>query len=973
MSKSMDIVMKLQAKIDKQLPKSLKMVSNEISLLTKRQKELKSAEKLGDKFQKSKTQLVETIKLYRLQRNELRVLQQAKNAGIALSKKEEARYASLGKSIDRLNSKMGSQKTAYQRTKMELQKLKLPLSDLREEYLKNERALKKLNIQQRITSKVTNIKTRVGGAVKTGAKAVGRAAVVGGTVATLAIGYGAAQSARAYTEFNGQMKRVQAISGATKEEFITLEKEAMRLGATTKFTSSEAAAGMEKMALAGFSTNQILQSMPGVLDLSAASGEDLALVSDIMTDNLVPFNMTAEDTGRMADILAYTMSKTNVTVGMLGESFKYVSGSANTLGVNLEETTAALGLMGDQAIKSGQAGRGLDATFGKLAKNASALKKIGIDIKKDNGDFVGITSVVEQFEKKLAGMGNVDKSAFLQDALGKQGAVAFGKLLTTQKTINGVIYKGSQALKQQILATTNDSIGSAEKMKNIMLEGAAGTKILFDSAFDGVKIAIGKQLLSETVLVHVRKVTTYLGELANVINGTFSEEPANKFWRNVIGTAKKFISDFKEAMRPGVEAIRKIFPSDTSGMFSGFVNGLLNLVVTITKIVSSILIVFSPIIRFIVYVLGKVGVENILIFIGAFMAIKKILAVVTVITTIISTVSALGGILATIPVVLGAIKIAMLAMGGPIVWIGALLVALVFIIYKNWEKIKNTFMKFPELFGFILGPLWVLGVTIYKNWEAIKTWTSNLVSTLVNLFYSCIEKIKFFIMGLWEKAKEIFSKFPEVLVFILGPLGLIIGTGIRIYKNWDLIKAKGLELKDSLVATFTSIGQGIKGAFTGVIDFVSGIFTGISTKFAEIKEMIKLPEPPEWMLKIGAKVSSIRTPTTATVVDGSHKNGLGEVPFDGYIAELHKGERVLTSDENNSLMNKAINATPMKETKTQNNSKKIPSIVLNPIINIQGNADSGIIEELKKEMEILKENLRKMIKEIMDEEGRTAF
>ena len=282
-------------------------------------------------------------------------------------------------------------------------------------------------------------------------------------------------------------------------------------------------------------------------------------------------------------------------------------------------------------------------------------------------------------------------------------------------------------------------------------------------------------------------------------------------------------------------------------------------------------------------------------------------------------------------------------------------------------------MKFPELFGFILGPLWVLGVTIYKNWEAIKTWTSNLVSTLVNLFYSCIEKIKFFIMGLWEKAKEIFSKFPEVLVFILGPLGLIIGTGIRIYKNWDLIKAKGLELKDNLVATFTSIGQGIKGAFTGVIDFVSGIFTGISTKFAEIKEMIKLPEPSEWMLKIGAKVSSIRTPTTATVVDGSHKNGLGEVPFDGYIAELHKGERVLTSDENNSLMNKAINATPMKETKTQNNSKKIPSIVLNPIINIQGNADSGIIEELKKEMEILKENLRKMIKEIMDEEGRTAF
>ena len=632
---------------------------------------------------------------------------------------------------------------------------------------------------------------------------------------------------------------------------------------------------------------------------------------------------------------------------LLGESFKYASGGAGALGVSLEETSSVLGLMGDQAIKSGQAGRGLNAVFTNLATKAKNLKKIDIDIVADNGDFVGIVETVKQFEKKMATMGKVDQVAFLNDVLGKQGALAFGKLLSAQKEINGVAYKGAEAVEKMIEETTIGSVNSASKMRDTMLEGANGTRILFLSAVDGMKIAIGKKMLSESVLKQVQKVTMYLSELANVINGTFSDNPANKFWQETLTTAKNFINSFKEALAPGIEAIRYMFPGD-GNFLSGFIKGLMNLVIVVTTVVSTILKALAPFVRLITYIIGVVGVDNILVFVGAFMSVLGIIAIIPVITGIITTLTSLTAIL-------GVVKAAMLAMGGPIVWIIAGIVLLGFIIYKNWESIKN--------------------------------WTLNLVTTIVNFFFNCIENIKSFFMGLWEKAKEIFGQFPEILGFILGPLGMIIATGIRIYRNWETIKAKGLELKEALVSTFLGMAEGIKGAFSGITEFFSGVFTGISTKFSEIKEMIKLPSPPDWVMKIVGKGSATESavgtastvaPTTGPLigVDGSHRTGLRNVPFDGYIAELHKGERVLTAEENKGSLLNSISTAGNTSSTTINNSTEVapqvPTLVFNPIINIQGNVDEGIMEKLNAKLEDMQNNFQKMLEEALYEKGRTT-
>ena len=149
-------------------------------------------------------------------------------------------------------------------------------------------------------------------------KQAGSMRMAKGTVAAAALG-GAASKV---FEFDGQIRRVKALSNATSQEFEKMKGKAIELGSTTAFTSTQAAQGMEYLALAGFKTNEIMEAMPGLLDLAAASGEDLGMVSDIVSDNLTVFGLKAQDTGRLADVMAKTAASSNTNVAMLGEAFK---------------------------------------------------------------------------------------------------------------------------------------------------------------------------------------------------------------------------------------------------------------------------------------------------------------------------------------------------------------------------------------------------------------------------------------------------------------------------------------------------------------------------------------------------------------------------------------------------------------------------------------------------------------------------
>ena len=198
-----------------------------------------------------------------------------------------------------------------------------------------------------------------------------------GTV--LGVSIGLKDTIDTYKDFEAAMSQVSAVSGATGSDLDKLNEKAKEMGATTKFTATEAAEGFNYMAMAGWKTQDMLDGIEGIMSLAAASGEDLATTSDIVTDALTAFNMKASDSGHFADVLASASSNANTNVSMLGESFKYVAPVAGAMKYSVEDVSLALGLMANASVKSSMAGTSLKTAIANMSaptdKMASTMKK----------------------------------------------------------------------------------------------------------------------------------------------------------------------------------------------------------------------------------------------------------------------------------------------------------------------------------------------------------------------------------------------------------------------------------------------------------------------------------------------------------------------------------------------------------------------------------------------------------------------
>lgn len=969
--KTMKLLLKLEAQVDKLLPGKMKELAlktrglseeaKKLSGVTKETTEklngLKKAEaeaikknqNLTNSYKTTKKQLGNTIVEYRKNREELKRLQQAKNTGQKLTKVEERRYKALTSSMEKMTKKIDKQRTSFQRYKQELQKQKIPFDQLQREIKETEERLKKLNAQQLINNRISGFKKSAGNfagrTIRGGINLAKKAVVGGAAIGTMAAGYVGVQSAKSYLDFHSNMKRVQAISGATSKEFKMLEKEAIRLGATTKFTAGESAAAMEKMALAGFDYKQIMAGMPGVLNLAAAAGEDVAMVSDIITDNLVEFNMEAKDTGRFADVLAWGMSKTNVNVEMLGESFKFAAGSASNLGVSLEEMVGSLGLMGDQAIKSGMAGRGMDAMFSKLATQSDKLARInengvnGIKVKNKDGSFVGIVKIVEQFEKVTKKMGDVDKVAFLENVFGKQGGRAFSKLMSAQKNIDGITYKGSQAVAKTIEAAEKDSVGMAEKMKDIMMEGASGAWTLFTSAWDGFKVSVGEKIFSKTTLRIIKKITDYISEFSNVLNGSFSNSYYNVFWQKFFISTKVFVKRFKTALQPAMDVMKRLLPDsyEAGKMMDSFIKTLGDRIIKIVEIFSWLMQGIEPVINFIKFV----GIDNVLVFIAAFAGMSKVIGILGKVKDAFSFIKDAGGIFSTI-------KVGMLALGSPITWIVAAIILIGYLIYKNFDKIKEWFIGFCQICMDIKNFFVGIGLEIYNG--LIKP----VIDGFVMAFTWCMNKfieIVDFIRNTFTKVKNLAKEYSGIFNILIP--GKMIFDGIKAFwKAWDSNK---------------SITENLKTGFLAVFDSVRNNIAKTIESFTQLGEKIKnIPFIKSILTKLNIK--------EVQEVDGSHKTGLPYVPYDSYIAELHKGERVLTAEENReyegSLYSSLFKSKNKGSTYNNNSNSSKYEVNYSPQISIkiEGNGDeSKIAAIINEELAKAKKEFEKMMKNLLKE------
>ena len=262
-----------------------------------------------------------------------------------------------------------------------------------------------------------------------GSIAKGGLSVLGGAIAgvTAAMGAGVSAAVNVGMSFESQMSKVQAISGATGGELQALSEKAKEMGATTKFSATESGQAFEYMAMAGWKTEDMLGGIEGIMNLAAASGEDLAATSDIVTDALTAFGLSAKDSSHFADVLAATSTSANTNVGLMGETFKYVAPVAGALGFSVEDTAMAIGLMANAGIKGSQAGTALRSIMSRLAKPtddvAVAMSELGLSILNSDGSMKSLNEITGDLRSSFAGLSEAEKAS-MAATLGGQEAMS---------------------------------------------------------------------------------------------------------------------------------------------------------------------------------------------------------------------------------------------------------------------------------------------------------------------------------------------------------------------------------------------------------------------------------------------------------------------------------------------------------------------------------------------------------------------
>lgn len=279
--------------------------------------------------------------------------------------------------------------------------------------------------------------------------------------------------------FEQQMSRVQAISGATAEEFAALEKQAIDLGASTAFSATEAAEGMENLASAGFSVEEIMAAMPGMLDLAASSGTDLAVASDIAAGTLRGFGLEAADAAHVADVLAKTAADTNAAVEDTGEAMKYVAPVAHAFGISMEETAAAIGIMSDANIKGSQAGTALRGALSRLVKPTDTMtgvmEELGLSFFDAEGKMVSLGEMTEMLREKTAGLTDEQRNAALVTLFGQEslsgmlalidaGPEKIDALTSSLENCDGASAEMAETMRDNLSGAIDELSGAAETL-----------------------------------------------------------------------------------------------------------------------------------------------------------------------------------------------------------------------------------------------------------------------------------------------------------------------------------------------------------------------------------------------------------------------------------------------------------------------------------------------------------------------------
>ena len=701
----------------------------------------------------------------------------------------------LGDAVQETKEKLETLKTAAEQANDALARGEISQSQydaLQREIIETENNLRDLERQagqsavalQKIAATGEKLKT-VGSAIEgVGQKLMPVTAAVGGLGAV---------AVKVASDFDSAMSQVAAVSGATGKDLEALRDKAREMGSKTKFSASEAAEAMNYMAMAGWKTGDMLSGIEGIMNLAAASGEDLATTSDIVTDALTALGLSAEDSGHFADILAAASSNANTNVSMMGETFKYCAPVAGALGFSAEDTAEAIGLMANAGIKSSQAGTAMRSMMtnltGEVKFTGAAFGELTVQTTNTDGSMRSLGDILADCRAAFAQMSESEKAANAEALVGKNAMSGF---LAVMNAAPGDIEKLNSAI--------NNCDGTAEKMAATMQDNLAGQLTILKSQLEELAISIG-----EILMPYIRQIVGWIQGLVDWLNSL--DEGTKKIIVTVALVAA--------ALGPVLIVIGKVV---------GAVGTIMTVVPQIASAISGV----------IAFVSGTV--------------IPAISAVVAAIGWVPLAIAAVVAILVVLYNKCEWFRDAVNAIWTQIkeFFVSAWEVICSFFT----ETIPNAWNSLVSFFQGI--PAWWSGL-----WQSVgdffgNIWTNMMnnpvLTGIVDMIRSLWENLSTTLQGIWNGIKTAASGAWELIKnVVLGPVLLLIDL---VTGNFTKLKEDAANIWNNIKNAASNIWNGIKqvvGSLAqGLANHVSILFNGLKNTIANIWTAIKNTASSAW-------------------------------------------------------------------------------------------------------------------------------
>lgn len=566
-------------------------------------------------------------------------------------------------------------------------------------------------------------------------------------------------------DFDSQMSKVKAISGATGDEFDQLRDKAREMGASTKYSATEAGEAFEYMGMAGWKTEDMLNGISGIMNLAAASGEELGTTSDIVTDALTAFGLGAEDAGRFADILASAATNANTNVSMMGESFKYVAPVAGSLGYSAEDVAVALGLMANSGIKADMAGTSLRNMFQRMAKptkeSEAAMNRLGLSLADDEGNMYSFKEIMDQLRSSFSeiNMSAEDYNAALDDMDQRlaDGSLTQKKYDAELEELNKQAFGAEGAEKARAAAM----LGGTRAMSGLLAIANASekdyndlTQAIYNSSDSFARLADGSVIpLSEALASGAEVIETYNGQ---------AEAMAATMQDNLTGDITVLKSMLQELAISLGDLLMPTLREIVSGV-QGVVDWLNSLDDSTKETILQVALVVAAVGPAIL-IIGKI--------------ITGIGGLITAIGTITSAIGAVTGVLAGLSAPMIAIPLAIAA-----------IVAAIALCVTHWDQIKEAASKAAEV--------------ITQKWEEFKTKIKEIWDTTVNNIKTAVNNMK----------TNVSNVFNAVKTDVISKVTTLKSKAVETFEN----------LKNSLKDKAERIKENILGAFSSAVEYITSL------------------------------------------------------------------------------------------------------------------------------------------------------